>query len=118
MKKLLALLAALALLAGCSSTPVAESKAGVEDRTPTGSVASQPEVTKVTPVDAKGDQVASELKDPKSILSKRSIFYDYDKYDVRDEYKPLLQAHARYLAEHRGAKMLIQGNCDERGSRE
>ena len=118
MKRLLALLAALALLAGCSSTPVAESKAGVEDRTPTGSVASQPDVTKVTPVEPKGDQVPNVLKDPNSILSKRSIFYDYDKYDVKDEYKPLLQAHARYLAQNRGAKMLIQGNCDERGSRE
>ncbi|MDP1952146.1 MAG: peptidoglycan-associated lipoprotein Pal, partial [Betaproteobacteria bacterium] len=46
------------------------------------------------------------------------IFYDYDKYDVKDEYKPLLQAHASYLAKHRDAKILIQGNCDERGSRE
>ena len=30
----------------------------------------------------------------------------------------MLQAHARYLAQNRNAKMLIQGNADERGSRE
>ena len=29
-----------------------------------------------------------------------------------------MQAHGKYLAEHRGTKMLIQGNCDERGSRD
>jgi len=51
-------------------------------------------------------------------LSKRSVFYDYDKYDIKDEYRPVLQAHGKYLAENRGKKMLIQGNCDERGSRE
>ena len=118
MNKLLALAAMVALLAGCSSTPTLESKAGVEDRTPSTAVPSQPGVTTVTPLAPAGDQVPSALKDPKNILSKRSIFYDYDKYDVKDEYKPLLQAHARYLAQNRGAKMLIQGNCDERGSRE
>ena len=117
MRKLLAFVAA-ALLAGCASTPTPESKAGVEDRTPTTSVPTQPGVTTVTPVAPKADQLPNVLKDPNSILSKRSIFYDYDKYDVKDEYKPLLQAHARYLAQNRNAKMLIQGNADERGSRE
>ncbi len=118
MKKLFAVAAVLSLLAGCASTPQPESKAGVEDRTPSTSVPAQPGVSRVTPVEPKADQLPDVLKDPKNILSKRSIFYDYDKYDVKDEYKPLLQAHARYLAQNRNAKMLIQGNCDERGSRE
>ncbi len=59
------------------------------------------------------------LKDPNNILSKRSIFYDLDQYDVKDEYKPLVEAHAQATcATTRAAKMLIQGNTDERGSRE
>ena len=118
MNKLLALAAMVAVLAGCSSTPPLESKAGVEDRTPSTAVPPQPGVTTVTPLAPKGDQLPSALKDPNNILSKRNLYYDYDKYDVKDEYKPLLQAHARYLAQNRNAKMLIQGNCDERGSRE
>ena len=118
MKKLLALVVA-AMLAGCASTPELENKAGVEDRTPTtSSPAAQPGGSAVTPVEPKAGQQANPLKDPNNVLSKRSIFYDYDKYDVKDEYKPLLQAHARYLAQDRTAKMLIQGNTDERGSRE
>jgi peptidoglycan-associated lipoprotein len=116
MKKLLAFVAAAVLLAGCASTPQVESKAGVEDRTPTA--ATQQGGAAVTPVAPTAGQQADPLKDPKNILSKRSIFYDYDKYDVKDEYKPLLEAHGRYLAQNRSAKMLIQGNCDERGSRE
>ncbi|MFA5912790.1 MAG: peptidoglycan-associated lipoprotein Pal [Burkholderiales bacterium] len=115
MKKLLALVAVLTLLAGCASTPTAESKAGVEDRTPT---ATAKQGSSVTPVAPKASQQVNPLKDPKNILSKRSIFYDYDKYDVKDQYKPMLEAHAHYLAQNPGTKMLIQGNCDERGSRE
>src|SRR5689334_2926890 len=115
MKKSIAVAAVVLLLAGCSSTPkVEEPKAAVEDRTPTAPAAapvpSQPAVTTVTPEAPKADQLPNVLKDPNNILSKRSLYYDYDKYDVKDEYKPLLQAHARYLAQNRSAKMLIQGN--------
>src|SRR5450830_824174 len=118
MKKLFAVAAVLALMAGCASTPKEESKAAVEDRTPSKAVPPPPGVTTVTPVSPNADQVPNVLKDPNNILSKRSLYYDYDKYDVKDEDKPLLQAHARYLAQNRNARMLIQGNCDERGSRE
>lgn len=121
MKKLLAIAAVVALLAGCASTRPEETKAGVEDRTPTTdttTVPTQPLVTTVTPLAPTGDQLPNALKDPNNILSKRSLYYDYDKYEVKEEYKPLLQAHARYLAQNRNARMLIQGNCDERGSRE
>jgi len=118
MKTLLAFVAA-ALLAGCASTPTADSKAGVEDRTATASSSAGAQSGgAVTPVAPKAEQQVSPLKDPKNILSKRSVYYDYDKYEVKDEYKPMLQAHARYLAQHADTKMLIQGNCDERGSRE
>ena len=58
------------------------------------------------------------LKDPNNILSKRSIYFDFDKFDVKAEYRPLVEAHAKFLRENPSAKMLIQGNADERGSRE
>jgi len=58
------------------------------------------------------------LKDPNNILSKRSVYFDFDKFDVKAEYRPLVEAHAKFLRENPSAKMLIQGNADERGSRE
>jgi len=58
------------------------------------------------------------LHDPANILFKRSVYFAYDKYDVSAEYRPLVEAHAKYLVAHGGAKVAIQGNCDERGSRE
>jgi peptidoglycan-associated lipoprotein len=115
MKKALFPALALALIWGCASTPPAE--------TPSASQASPaqappaPPPVGVKPLEPSAVE-ANPLKDPNNILYKRSVFYELDKYDVRDEYRPLLQAHGKYLAEHRGAKMLVQGNCDERGSRE
>jgi len=60
----------------------------------------------------------TELKDPKSILSKRSVLFDYNSYVIKDEYRSLVEAHAKFLTSHPSVKMLIQGNTDERGSRE
>jgi len=111
---------ALVLLYGCSSQPTQEEgKAGVEDRSPT---AVQPGAQPTTPGTTQPVQPSqvqtSPLKDPKNILSKRSIYFDYDSDRIRDEFRPLMQAHAKYLADNAGAKMLVQGNCDDRGSRE
>jgi peptidoglycan-associated lipoprotein len=58
------------------------------------------------------------LDDPKSILAKRSIYFDFDKYDVKAEYSDLNSAHAKYLVEHPARTIVIQGNTDSRGGRE
>jgi peptidoglycan-associated lipoprotein len=54
----------------------------------------------------------------KGVPSQLSIYYDYDEYGIKDEYRGTVEAHAKYLRENRSAKMVIQGNADERGSRE
>jgi len=58
------------------------------------------------------------LNDPNSPLSKRSVYFDFDSNAVKDEYRGLVQAHSRYLNDHRDTRIRIEGNCDERGSRE
>ena len=108
-----------ATLASCSGGPVNEqSPAGVEDRTAT------PVKPGATPgaipkVDVTGQGITGADPAVKTgVLAQRSIFYDLDQYDIKDQYKPLVEAHAKYLRDHPGRKMLIQGNTDERGSRE
>jgi len=61
---------------------------------------------------------ASMLKDPGSPLSKRSVYYDFDAYNIKEEFQTLVEAHGKFLLEHKDFKMRIEGNCDERGSRE
>jgi peptidoglycan-associated lipoprotein len=116
------LTAAAALLAACETTPPAEqSPAGVEERGAGKPGAAQSvEQKPIASVDLTGARkdAASVLKDPNNILSKRSIYYELDKFDVKDEYRGLVEAHAKYLRENPGSKILIQGNTDERGSRE
>jgi len=107
-------LVTLALLAGCGSQPPApeQAGAGVEDRNP-NAVATSPVGTSST-----DPYALAALKDPKSPLSKRSIYFDLDSYVVKPEYQALLDHHAKFLAKNGQMKMLIQGNADERGSRE
>lgn len=115
----LSLLAA-GLLAACSSAPSTDGQgAAVEDRS--SASASGVGGSGVTTVNADGRTPGAaypELKDPKNILSKRSVLFDYDSYVIKDQYRPLVEAHAKFLVSHPKVKMLIQGNTDERGSRE
>ncbi len=123
-KYLMVAFVALAVLAGCASKETKEqAPAKVEERQPAPEVKPeakppvQPTVKPRTeqPVAA---QPLSPLKDPKNILSKRSVYFDFDSSVVKDEFKPLITAHARYLTQNPSARMTVQGNTDERGSRE
>jgi peptidoglycan-associated lipoprotein len=112
MKTTLSAAVALALMYGCASTP--ETKPTEPQASP-AQPSAPPPAAEVKPLQPSTVQSES-LKE--GTLGKRSVYYDLDKYDIKDEYRPLLQAHGKYLAEHGSAKMLVQGNCDERGSRE
>ena len=60
----------------------------------------------------------AQLKEAESLLSKRSVYYEYDRYDIQEEYVPVIEAHAKLLMAHSDLKIIVQGNCDDRGSRE
>ena len=112
---------ASALLFGCATeeqkpaatAPVESAKPAAKPQ----AVESKPE-TQVQAAPRSGASAFAALKDPNNILSKRSVYFDFDKFDVKDEFKPLVEAHARFLRDNATAKMLVQGNGDERGSRE
>ena len=104
-------LALTLILSACGSQPPApeQNAAGVESRNPSSVDAGTSTTT--SPVDRFDPLSAAALKDPRSPLSKRS-------YSVKDEYQSLLVAHSKFLAANASMKILIQGNADERGSRE
>jgi peptidoglycan-associated lipoprotein len=136
LRKLLAGLIVVVGLAGCASTPPeSEAGAAVEDRSATqttpGGVTTAPigsggpsgttglgTGTQAGGPGAGGPGSASVLRDPANILSRRFILFDYDSYVVKDEFRPLIQAHGKYLADNRNARMRLEGHTDERGSRE
>ena len=122
MRNLILVAIIAAALVGCSSTPTTE--APVEDRGATGATApgTGAETGGAQGSGVNGSALGSDrgnpLRDPNNVLSKRSVYFDYDSFVVKDDYRPLVEAHARYLQQNRSAHLTIQGNTDERGSRE
>ena len=118
MKKIVLSLALASLLAACGSQEV-KKDVPVADRTTGGT--QQPSSTgagsKTTPTQQPAI-AANPLKDPANILSKRSVYFDFDSNAVKDEFRPLVQAHSKYMVDKKDTKIRIEGNCDERGSRE
>src|SRR5271170_4628034 len=110
--KLLCALPMVLLLAACASE---QSKEQPKQSSPVPIPAPRP-VPEPRPV-VQPTLPENPLHDPASVLAKRSVYYAFDNSDVTVEYRPLVEAHAKYLREHPGATVTIQGNTDERGSR-
>ena len=116
MKNIAVYLGLAILAAACSSTP-SKTEAPITE----GGKTTGPSTSAGTSTTSPTTQSAIEgnpLHDPNNILSKRSVYFDFDSNAVKDEYRGLIQAHARYMVDHRDARVRIEGNCDERGSRE
>ncbi len=58
------------------------------------------------------------LNDPTGILANRSIYFDFDSFAIRDEFKAAVEAHGKFLASNPNRKAIIQGHTDERGGSE
>lgn len=60
----------------------------------------------------------SALGGPGASQENRIIYFDYDRFDVKSEYNPVLQAHGKYLSANPTSRVRLEGHADERGSRE
>ncbi len=121
MKKLIVPLLLAGMISACAANHINETPAP----TPVASVPAAQ--TKSTATDAPAATAAkatdtkievNPLKDPNNILSKRSIYFDFDQYVVKPAYRAIAEAHAKYLVSHPEASIRIEGNADDRGSRE
>jgi len=99
------------LLAACSSTPKVPEKPAP---TPMAATIQHTDSRTIKPMSVTTDP----LDDPKGALVQRSVYFDFDKYDVKPEYNQLVTAHSKYLENHKMRKIVVQGNTDERGSAE
>ena len=119
-----ALVAAMAaFVAGCGSNVKLEEEAGsmrgaapIESRDGAGGAAAAGASGRAVEQVTVG--ATDPLNDPKSPLAKRSIYFDFDSFVIKDEFRGTVDAHARYLLATRARRVVIQGNTDDRGSRE
>lgn len=63
-------------------------------------------------------RLGPEFSDPNNPLSKQTIYFELDSSQVKQDYIPVVAAHAKYLASHPSQKVILGGNADERGSSE
>lgn len=108
----------VAVLAACSS-PVPLTDKPIENKTgkaPGTSGGGAQSDSRAIPTITPGDM--DPLNDPKGALAKRSVYFEFDSYDVKGEYRDLVQNHAKFLAANTGRKVVVQGNTDDRGGAE
>ena len=106
----LALIIAMAL-AACKSTPE-------EVPTEPEPVDETPKVETQAAPDPRDYTDSRNFDNPESLLSKRVIYFDFEKSTIRPEFRGIVQAHAAYLASSGTARMTLEGHADERGTRE
>jgi len=139
-RALLAPLAALALLAGCASpSPVAPTAAPVQAAAatpaPAAAPAAQPPAAApaatsqsgVSTVDlasrgvgATGAAGSAPAAGAAALAAplQNTVYFDFDSFAIRDEFKPVIEGHARVMSRDNGKRMVIEGHTDERGGRE
>ena len=123
------LLAALAALAGCSSTKL-DADVPVESRTPANALtnstarpgdgaagsnaatSSGTAQSAVTPVDLTKTASVAMSNLP------RVVYFDFDSYVVKDEFRPTVESYAKLLVADGKKRIAIEGHTDDRGGRE
>jgi peptidoglycan-associated lipoprotein len=125
-----ALVIALAALAGCESpSKLAPSNAASLDaRSPTsagadakaGATASGTAQSGVSTVDLNASRAAAAAAGTALMAAptQRVVYFDFDSFVIKDEFKGVLDGHAKVLVRDGGKRMVIEGHTDERGGRE
>ena len=107
-------LALPALIAGCASTDTAKDS---QASSASASSASSPSSSGTQSSTPSGSGMSSSAASA-GMPSQRSVYYDFDKADIKPDQRAPIEANAQYLRANPSAKVVVEGNCDERGSRE
>ena len=103
-----------ALVVGCKSTET-QAPAPIDDKAPVAVCARRPGAATSGTANLRRQRHArramSPLKDPNNILSKRTVYFDYDSFVVKDEYRAMVDAHAKYLQANRARARHAAGPC-------
>ena len=120
MNRYIAAAATAALMAGCASNPPstpASSSASPGPSASAGTTARTPAPSPARAAPAATADASGAANGAVTAPGQRSIYFDYDSNVVKEEYTPVVRSNAQYVA-NRGARVTVEGNTDERGSRE
>lgn len=121
MKRMIAislLIVGAALLAGCPKKPTVSEPSSTGSQVPssatTGGVGGPS--TSMTPLG--GDNGATGTAGANGPLAGRTVYFDFDKAEIKPEFTDLIASFARNMTGHSNLKLRLEGNTDERGTRE
>jgi peptidoglycan-associated lipoprotein len=112
MKKLAVILASL-LVTACASSPKTDSSQPAQTKE-SNAAASAPVTTAASEAEVAANTLKAELK----TLQQQSIYFDFDRYAVKPEYRNTIVKQAEFLKTHKDDIVTLEGNADERGSAE
>ena len=117
MTKLAAVLIAVAIASGCAGRKATQpDEEGTAVPPP-----SQSETRPVRPTPPTEPQLTPEQRrelEVQKMLATRTLYFEYDESEIRPEYLDIISAHAQNLVRNPDQRILLEGHCDERGSRE
>jgi peptidoglycan-associated lipoprotein len=107
---------ALASLAACASKPKPAPEAPATQPAPPAATAPTPAPSAPVTAEPAGPVPGSEQDFVVNVGER--VYFDFDQYTVREDAKPILDAQAAWLARYPGVRVRLEGNADERGTRE
>ncbi|HEY1092946.1 MAG TPA: peptidoglycan-associated lipoprotein Pal [Burkholderiaceae bacterium] len=117
--QILLTLIAAAALAGCSTVGLDDAPAKIETRTPQPTPPMQPSAAQPKPTATSTvTQVDIDAAQTAAVSNLRVVYFDYDSYAVKDEYRAVVEAHAKRLGLSPSVRLRLEGNTDERGGSE
>ncbi|HGX94284.1 MAG TPA: peptidoglycan-associated lipoprotein Pal [Candidatus Tenderia sp.] len=125
----LAVLLSVAVLWGCSSktseldSDTADAAASGTDSSAAVEVSGADSGTEISGAEISGMSAgnaitADPFNDPANLLSTQTIYFDFDRSDIKADARAVIEAHARYLADNPNVRVTLEGHTDERGTRE
>jgi peptidoglycan-associated lipoprotein len=111
-------LIAAAALAGCSSAVKLDEPAPVETRTPTPPANTGAQGSTTPAAESRVATVDLNAQYTEQVRDKRVVYFDFDSDVVKEEYRPLIDLHAKRLNNNKRLALTLEGHTDERGGRE
>lgn len=66
----------------------------------------------------RGGKYTRDSLDSDSCLRQRVVYFDFDRSEIKSEFQAIIGCHAAYLRQFPDARVTLEGNADERGTRE
>lgn len=121
MKKLVSIVALVAMLSACGSA-VKLDNVPVEDKSGSsvgaGGASTAGSGSGVGNGGVASVDLGKSAQDMSLQSATRIVYFDYDSFAIRPEFVSVIENHARFIKGDRNRKVVIEGHTDERGGRE